>query len=553
MNLFARLTKVDEKTGYFEAVAASEALDRSQEIFDYAKSKPHFQSWSQNISKATDGKSVGNVRAMHGKVAAGKLSQIDFDDSAKAIKVAGFAVDANEKQKLCSGVYSGLSIGGQYGEKWDDPVIKGATRYEAIPSEISLVDYPCNPEASFTVVKSDGAEELRKFVHSTGDAESLAKWYETLSDEDKASIVFAQLQGSVRKIAERKDVNPKEGKDKYGDVKFADEKNKKYPIDTAAHIRAAWNYINKKKNAAKYDAEDVKAIKSRIIAAWKDKIDKDGPPSAAKDTKSEKAALFDCVASMLFQKGEKAERLAKTIGDMIGMKKGLYSVASLANLLEQLDQLADCEEFEAVRDHDGSPIAGELRDVVNNLGQILCRMCEEEVAELDDNDESPTGVIEMNTQDLLGKRGAKHSAETRKHHEEIGKHADSIKEHLDALKSGNADDKEGDENEKAMQASLQKNADLEKLVGELNARNEKLIKAVEDATKTITERNATIEKLSAEPALVKAAALRVMNKGEDFDAGGSQSSAEVIKGPDGKEDQVLTKLAHALKNPIIRR
>lgn len=544
MNLFARLTKVDEKTGYFEAVAASEALDRSQEIFDYAKSKPHFQSWSQNISKATDGKSVGNVRAMHGKVAAGKLSQIDFDDSAKAIKVAGFAVDANEKQKLCSGVYSGLSIGGQYGEKWDDPVIKGATRYEAIPSEISLVDYPCNPEASFTVVKSDGAEELRKFVHSTGDAESLAKWYETLSDEDKAAFA---------KIAERKDVNPKEGKHKYGNVDFADEKNKKYPIDTAAHIRAAWNYINKKKNAAKYDAEDVKTIKSRIIAAWKDKIDKDGPPSAAKDAKSEKAALFDCVASMLFEKGEKTERLAKTIGDMIGMKKGLYSVASLANLLEQLDNLADCEEFEAVREDDGSPIAGELRDAVNNLGQILCRMCEEEVAELDDTDESPTGVMEMNTQDLLGKRGAKHSAETRKHHEEIGKHADSIKEHLDALKGGNADDKEDNEHEKAMQASLQKNADLEKLVGELNARNEKLIKAVEDATKIITERNATIEKLSAEPALVKAAALRVVGKGEDFNAGDSKAADEVIKGPDGKEDQVLTKLAHALKNPIIRR
>lgn len=547
MNLFARLTKVDEKTGYFEAVAASEALDRSQEIFDYAKSKPHFQSWSQNISKATDGKSVGNVRAMHGKVAAGKLSQIDFDDSAKAIKVAGFAVDVNEKQKLCSGVYSGLSIGGKYGEKWEDPVVKGATRYEAIPSEISLVDYPCNPEANFTVVKADGAEELRKFVHSTGDAESMAKWYEALSDEDKASLA---------KIAERKDVNPKEGERKYGDVEFADEKNKKYPLDTVRHIRAAWNYINKEENAEKYDAADVKTMKAKIVAAWKKKIDKDGPPSAAKDTKSEKAALFDCVASMLFEKGEKAERLAKTIGDMIGMKKGLYSVAMLANLLEQLDQLADGQEFESVREDDGSPIAGELRDVVNNLGQILCRMCEEEVAELDDTDESPTGVMEMNTQDLLGKRGAKHSAETRKHHEEIGKHADSIKEHLEALKGGNADDKEDkehEEKEKAMQASLQKNADLEKLVGELNARNEKLIKAVEDATKIIIERNATIEKLSAEPALVKAAALRVVGKGDDFNAGDSKPDAEVIKGPDGKEDQVLTKLAHALKHPIIRR
>ena len=82
-------------------------------------------------------------------------------------------------------------------------------------------------------------------------------------------------------VAKRSDANPDEGKSKYGDVKFADEKNKKYPIDTEAHIRAAWNYINKSKNAGKYSSEDVKAIKAKIVSAWKDKIDKAGPPSTS--------------------------------------------------------------------------------------------------------------------------------------------------------------------------------------------------------------------------------------------------------------------------------
>lgn len=86
-----------------------------------------------------------------------------------------------------------------------------------------------------------------------------------------------------KRVAKREDTDPKEGEHKYGDVKFADEKNKKYPIDTEEHIRAAWNYINKEKNAAEYSAEDLKAIKARIVAAWKEKIDKDGPPSAEKD------------------------------------------------------------------------------------------------------------------------------------------------------------------------------------------------------------------------------------------------------------------------------
>ena len=91
-----------------------------------------------------------------------------------------------------------------------------------------------------------------------------------------------ESKGTFTKIAQRKDTTPKEGKDKYGDVAFADEKNKKYPIDTSEHIHAAWNYINKEENASKYSSEDVTKIKNKIIAAWKDKIDKTGPPSAEK-------------------------------------------------------------------------------------------------------------------------------------------------------------------------------------------------------------------------------------------------------------------------------
>jgi hypothetical protein len=69
------------------------------------------------------------------------------------------------------------------------------------------------------------------------------------------------------KIEQREDVNPKEGLREYGDVQFADPVNHKYPIDTAEHVRAAWSYINHKDNAAKYDADEVKTIKSRIRKA----------------------------------------------------------------------------------------------------------------------------------------------------------------------------------------------------------------------------------------------------------------------------------------------
>ena len=55
----------------------------------------------------------------------------------------------------------------------------------------------------------------------------------------------------------------------FGNVKFADPVNKKYPIDTEAHVRAAWSYINMPRNADQYSAADLKTIKGRIMAAAK--------------------------------------------------------------------------------------------------------------------------------------------------------------------------------------------------------------------------------------------------------------------------------------------
>jgi HK97 family phage prohead protease len=62
----------------------------------------------------------------------------------------------------------------------------------------------------------------------------------------------------------------------YGDVKYADPKNGKYPLDTEAHIRAAWSYINMPKNASQYPMNGVtlSEVKARIKAAM-DKLGAD--------------------------------------------------------------------------------------------------------------------------------------------------------------------------------------------------------------------------------------------------------------------------------------
>lgn len=75
------------------------------------------------------------------------------------------------------------------------------------------------------------------------------------------------MSETATKIDKRDDVNSESGEQKYGDVKFADTTNNKYPIDTPEHVRAAWSYINHKDNAAKYDADEVELIKKRIKQA----------------------------------------------------------------------------------------------------------------------------------------------------------------------------------------------------------------------------------------------------------------------------------------------
>lgn len=452
LNVFARLLKYDEKTGYFEAMAADETLDKSQEIFDYDISKPHFLKWSQEFEKSTDGKSKGNVRAMHGKIAAGKLTDIEFRDAEKGIFVKGLVVDPVEKTKMASGLYTGLSIGGSYGKKWEDPVMKGVIRYEAIPSEISIVDNPCNPGAMFTMVKADGAEvqkhfdaniaeqligqvwkcavkghehdkkaeaesctaitteSLRKgvmvadvrpeFAASIGvDLAKLAPAADAQTEEQKAAAeAIANGQKTAEQLDVEKNLDPRvkdfdpeqmaafekflpdiktrealtmivgkiaarqydtgtPGEVEKGSTTYADPINKKYPIDSAAHIRAAWNYIHKSKNAAKYSADDVTAMKSKIVSAWKEKIDKAGPPSASDDAADKSVAT-------------------------LALCKGMYSVSQLAGYVESINWLLEGYQYEQTMEGDESEACTMLEDALHMLCRALAAMAKEETDEL---------------------------------------------------------------------------------------------------------------------------------------------------------------------------
>lgn len=67
---------------------------------------------------------------------------------------------------------------------------------------------------------------------------------------------------------------PGDGSKPYGDVTYADpgyqkDGKKRYPLDTKAHAKSAWSYINVADNASAYNSEQLASIKAKIKTALK--------------------------------------------------------------------------------------------------------------------------------------------------------------------------------------------------------------------------------------------------------------------------------------------
>ncbi len=191
--LFIPITKVDARERLVYGIATAECEDRTGEICDYASTKPHYEKWSEEISESSGGKSLGNLRAMHGSVAAGKITALAFNDDAKQIEVCAKVVDDAEWRKVEEGVYTGFSQGGTYVRRWTDE--NGCARYTAAPSEISLVDLPCLPQARFEMIKADGSRVFRRFGKGLVLVSQFADLVDDLNDLQSAAAVEAAKEG----------------------------------------------------------------------------------------------------------------------------------------------------------------------------------------------------------------------------------------------------------------------------------------------------------------------------------------------------------------------
>jgi len=159
---YVPFAKVDDEQRMVYGVATDETPDGAGEVVDYEATKAAVADWSK----------WRNVREMHGAKAAGIAEEITLDDVEKSLKVGVKVVDDGAWEKVKEGVYKGFSIGGRVLASVMERAAEGEGQIRRITeyllNEISLVDRPANPAATFSLVKREETEGETK---SEGDPE----------------------------------------------------------------------------------------------------------------------------------------------------------------------------------------------------------------------------------------------------------------------------------------------------------------------------------------------------------------------------------------------
>ncbi len=333
LNIFLPLTKADAAQRLIYGVMTAEAPDKSGEILDYASSKPLIQKWSDEIKDASGGKSLGNVRLMHGKTAVGKLVDIQFDDEARAVPICAKIVDDAAWALVEEGVLTGFSIGGGYAKRWKDGQ---RTRYTAEMTEVSVVDNPCLKGATFDLIKADGIVEQV----------ALSGWAPTNEEVKARAADLAKAAGK-----------PDAWKDQV--VKARDEliseheENLQKSNEGDAGGEAAGDAFDALE-AALEKADATEEVQVTDAGPFAD-LTKAGPAVVA-----------------IVEAGQKADPLAK----------GLYDVQWLAELMSCFASLQTCMQCEADWEGDGSKLPAQAAKILADMGALLVAQAQEEVAEV---------------------------------------------------------------------------------------------------------------------------------------------------------------------------
>jgi len=451
--------------------SVDETPDRAKEVMDYATAKAAFQDWSGEMQKASDGKSFGNIRGQHSNIAAGKLDQeIVFNDEAKRIDFVARIVDDNEWRKVEEGVYTGFSPGGKYAKRWQDGENK---RYTPVVRELSIVDIPCIPSATFTMVKADGVEEQVEFTldkaYEPGNeatverAETLAK---AAGKPDRKNDFLVKARAEL--IAENAD----QALAKMADEPESDQVEETVENDPVAKLEAS---------LAKAAAVSAPAVETTDVDV----------PEQFRDLAKVAGAM---------------RAIGKSIEDQPILQKSMWTVERLGRLLERAGSIASDVAWEEKAENDtDSKLPQMAIDLVNSVKTFLIEMVNEETAELlaqinanmpeftlviveDDDMALATSIVDLvkADTDLMEKAGKRNSTKDQTMIQTMHDHSVSLGATCDA------------DAKKDALANLEADRDrLAKAVDSAVPQIEALTEKVEGALTALTETKGELSKASA--------------------------------------------------------
>lgn len=185
---FEKVEAQDDGTVKVSGYASSEAVDSHGETIKADAMRaaiPDYMAFG----------GTGALREMHQPIAAGVVLKAEVEADGRT-HVETHVVDLAAAKKVVNRVYKGFSIGGKVTER-DGKVIKGLQL-----REISLVDRPANPDATFTIMKVDDVQDEAE-TSAADDLKKLAADADTRLAKmaDDMSILAKSMNGLTTAIA----------------------------------------------------------------------------------------------------------------------------------------------------------------------------------------------------------------------------------------------------------------------------------------------------------------------------------------------------------------
>jgi phage head maturation protease len=388
--IFGTILKVeDQEDGTIKVygVASSEARDGAGELVRAKAMEDALPDYSKFPA----------LREMHQPVAAGKVLEAEVDGDG-VTQIVAHVVDPVAIVKVRTGVYAGFSIGGKV-LKRDSADRSIITALRLV--EISLVDSPCNPDAVLTMWKAETMSDYtpprdevvaraKELAKAAGHGKRYAEHLFDAAEELKAEHVLKAIEA--------------------GEVQ-ADDVEAVAAVETPAVAEVVEEPASEP-GAEAPAADTAEPAGEKEAAAQPEPNEEDHAgeeaeePAATAEEGKEAAADVDPTAALTdaIAKGNEVleatapptpedpfadlERVANALkGISIGeaespLAKSMYEVSRFADLLCSFSYVQRCLACEAEQEGDGSTIPAELATAINNLGDLLVRLAQEEVAEL---------------------------------------------------------------------------------------------------------------------------------------------------------------------------